>query len=326
MDYKTTIIVFSIIFGLMIIYLGFISIKHFKEKRNESKKIYNIIEGVTDQEKAIELKKEIEKKKQEKNKKKPKKTNALVQLYKEYLFFDGSKLKFFLTIGLGTLGCFLIYILLSKNVLISLILSLLFLVVYYLIIESNLKKKRIKYIKSFVTSLEVISSSIIAGNSLEEALLTVTRRERLNSKLRREFILLTNNLKSNISLEEALENFSQRNYLFEEITMFCIVIQFFQKSGGRNMARIFESLKKSLNQKVENYSLIESKISMYTVCFNIFAIVELAATIICPFFFENFYENIAATTLNMLKLVGSVAVTCFAVVLFKNSIKRAAEA
>ena len=325
---RVLLIITTILIGILVMYAFWLTFSYLRNKKNNENKVMNIIEGTTDIQKVLELNNQGKSKKEIKNQKKKhiKKKKGIKKLYEEYLYFGGSIKKLIIELCCGYLIFFLVYFLLSKNLLISTILSFLYLVIFYVFLESNLKKKRIRFIKSFVSSLEVISASLIAGNSLPEGLTAVTKRERLNPIVRREFTLLTNNLKSNISLQDALESFQKRNNLFEEISMFVIVIQFFEKSGGKNMQKVFESLKDSLSQKVENYSLIESKLNTYQMCFNIFMVVEILATFICPLFIKGFYENINSAPINIVKVLGSVALSLIAVFLFKNSIKKTAEA
>lgn len=299
----------------------------FADAKDRKKKAIKIIEGTSDLERGLELKKS-KKKDNEKDKKKIKKKKKIpfIDIYQQYIFFGGTKRKFWLTIILGYLGFVGVYFIFSRNILISLILSLLYLVLWYVLTENNVKRKRLHYLKSFVSCLDIISSSVQAGNSLEESFNSIIRRDKINPKMKTEFTILSNNLKSNIPMEEALERFLQRNNLFSEFSMFVIVIQFFVKSGGRNMKKIFSSLQTSLNQKVENYSTIEGNLTQYTMAFNLFLILEIAASFVAPLFLKDFYTNIGASTMGYIKLIGSVVLAVFCTYMFKSSIKTAAEA
>lgn len=299
----------------------------FSDAKDKKTRAIKIVEGTSDLERGLELKKsrrkdnELDKKKVKKKKKIP-----FIDLYQQYLFFGGTKKKFWLTIIIGYIAFVGVYFIFSKNIIISLILSLLYLVLWYVFTESSIKKKRINYLKSFVSCLDIISSSIQAGNSLEESFYSIIKRDKINPRMKTEFTILSNNLKSNIPMEEALERFLQRNNLFSEFSMFVIVIQFFVKSGGRNMKKIFSSLQTSLNQKVENYATIEGNLTQYVMAFNLFLVLEVAATFIAPIFLKDFYTNVAADFLGYLKLAGSVLLAVFCTYMFKSSIKTAAEA
>jgi Flp pilus assembly protein TadB len=316
-----------VLLALIIILLIF---KKISEYKSDERKVKEIIVGNQDAVKIsdanLDEKKRLEKSKKDKKLRK----NAFYQVYVQYMFFGGTKGKLFASIFGGWGALFVIYLAVSYatggvNVLAAIVLSPLYFVVFYMFMETSLKKKRLKYIKGFISSLGVMSSSISAGNSLETAIKTVSEREMVYKPVRDQFVILSNNITSGIPLSDALDSFMKRNYLFDEFTMFAIVIQFFVKAGGRNMKKIFDSLQKSLSQKQENYATIEGNIVSYTMAFDAFLVIELLASFICPFFLSGFYSKMTGSITGMLKGVGSVLMTVVAVYVFKGSIRTAAE-
>jgi|SRR5690554_5189717 len=314
-------IVFFVIITTIVLYLFYIFFKIIQREQEKRTRTIKVISGS----KASALKEEF-KGNQPKKKKKKRKNNSFKDLFKQYLFFGGTKSKLIKSFTFGYLGVLFFYLLLTRHLLISIILSFLYILAFYTILESNTKRKRLAYIKSFSSSLDIITASVHAGNSIEEAIKTITKRENIGEIIKREFTLLNNNLKSNIPLEESLERFRERNSMFEEFSMFVIVVQFFVKSGGRNVKNVFTSMQQSLNQKIENYSTIESKIVSYQFAFNAFVILEILATFIGPIFITNFYTNIASSLEGIVKVVASVVLTILSVFFFKSMIKTSAEA
>ena len=124
----------------------------FSDAKDKKTRAIKIVEGTSDLERGLELKKsrrkdnELDKKKVKKKKKIP-----FIDLYQQYLFFGGTKKKFWLTIIIGYIAFVGVYFIFSKNIIISLILSLLYLVLWYVFTESSIKKNQLLKIIRFLS-------------------------------------------------------------------------------------------------------------------------------------------------------------------------------
>ena len=295
-------------------------------KRKEREKTIRLVKGTSD---FFKVSEENAKKKEQKKamkREKRKRKNPFYQLYFQYLYFGGTKKKFWLITICGWLACVMLYLLVTGfNIIVSIISSILYFAILYTITELKMRKKRMSYIKGFVSALDSMTSSIFAGNSFEEAIANISQKKTIFAPIRHEFEIINNNLKSGIPLNEALDDFAKRNYLFEEFSMFSIVMQFYIKSGGRNMKNIFNSLQKTLNQRLENYSTISSSIFQYQMAYTAFFVVEIGATVLVPFFSPGFYTVVSSSLMGYGMYFGSIALTLLATFLFNNSIRKAAE-
>jgi Flp pilus assembly protein TadB len=246
-------------------------------------------------------------------------------LFGQYLFFGGS-------IG-GIAGIFLggyaaafcAYLAVSRNALIAFVLAALYPAVAYMMLGASMKKKRIEYIKSFVMAIGIVGSAFSAGNSFPEAIDMVVRRDSLGEKIRREFAVMGNQIKSGSSLTKAVNDFTERNRMFEEFSMFGIAIEFYETNGGRGIGRMFSTMEKSLTRKIENYAEIEAKISSYERMVRIFLLLEMTASLIATFFVPNFYVTVASSGTNMLEMAGGVALSMASSFLFEMIVRDAAE-
>ncbi len=259
------------------------------------------------------------------------KNNLLTKKYpfkkilSEYHFFGGEYKSLIIKLSVGFVSSFLIYFILTKNFLLSLIFSFLFFLLFYNRIDGMNKKMRMSYLKSFASSLEIISSGLEAGNSLETSFLSIQKKETLNAKIIKEFAILNNHLKSGASLNDALDKFWDRNKMYDEFAMFVIILQFSAKDGGAGLKKIFLTMKASLTTKVENYSLIESKISSYKMMFKIFTMLGIGATLFGNFFMPGMYEHLS-TPIGYAQALGGIVVIFLANFLFNGMIRSAAEA
>lgn len=309
-----------ILLAIIFVFAIALIISYVRDVRTAKKNRKNLIGGLSPEE-VVKITKEAKKKKRElKGIKYPFK-----KIVDEYVFFGGDWRKLVKYVLFGYVITFLIYLVITRSILCSIIFSIYFFLIAYMILSSKNKKKRMSYLKSFSSALEILSSSIEAGDSLESAITNIQKRERLNPKILNEFAILSNNLKSNMSLDESLEHFWKRNNVFEEFSMFVIVLQFFMKSGGRNLSKMFNTMKVSVQQKVENYSTIESKIGSYNMLFKIFVFVNIGFSLIGGLFIDNFY-NTLSNGLGILQAVGSVVLTFMATYIFNMFVRGAAEA
>lgn len=261
--------------------------------------------------------------------KKPKKTkikeNAIVKLYKEYMFFDGTKKKFIFSLILGYVISFVIFFVLSQNYGLAAILSIAYFDLFYIFIDRRNEKQRKRYIRSFSLALRTLTASVEAGNSFEEAVSTIIKRDTIGSKIRTEFAYINNGLKSNKSLEEVLNDFWARNNMFTEFSMFVIVMQFYSQKGGDGLAKILIKLEKTLEDKVESYSEIDTELGIHKTLMNVLIYGYFVFLLGVKLFMPGFYIDIAYDSIGYLKALGSVALLFVGTVYFKNMVRTSAE-
>lgn len=320
--------------------LGSMLMNDINQKRDKLLKSKNVIEGSYSE--TATKKTSKKEKKEERTSKSEKELKGFKSFYYQYIFFYDTnekgrvlkeeekrkmaKLSLIKLVGIGMIVSFVIYFLITRNIGLTILLSPLYLVAAYFYSESKIQKKRIKYVRSFASSLDIIASSVKAGNSLEEGIKVISRRESVMPELKKQFVLLNNHIKSNISMVEALEMFGERNKMFEEFNMFVIVMQFFIKTGGKNLDKVFETMQEALNQKVENYSIIESKLVTYQYAFNFFVFGYIVISLLAPFFITGFYHNITTDPNGIAGVGFSVFLLLAGVWMFKSSVRSAAEA
>lgn len=265
-----------------------------------------------------------EKKKNKKIKKKHRK-NIILNLYKEYVFFDGSKAKFFEILIIGYLVFYVVFVLLSRDFVLSAVFALAYFDLFYIFIDKKNEKNRKKYIKSFSLALRTLTASVEAGNSFPEALSLIIKRDTIGRKIRSELAYLSNNLKNNKSLEEALEEFWKRNSMFQEFSMFVIVMQFYAKKGGEGLGKILLDLERTLENKVESYSEIDTELGIHKTLMNILIYGYFAFLLVVKLFMPEFFVDISQDQFGIVKALGSVALLFFGTVFFKNMVRSAAE-
>lgn len=254
------------------------------------------------------------------------KNNFITSLFKEYIFFKGSPIKFFAGLLLGYSLFMLIFYLLSKDVLLSVILALAYFNYFYVFIDKKNEKHRTAYIKHFSMSLKTITASVEAGNSFETALDSLTKRDHLNFKIKEEFAILSNNLKSNMPLDEALERFWKRNSMFPEFAMFVIIMQFFSKKGGSNLGEVLLGLEETLDKKISNYSEIETELGINKMLMDGLTYLIPIALVIIPLFMPTFFVKLTSSgSMGYIKALGFVALYLFGVIFFKRMVRNTAE-
>lgn len=315
--YFTIILIVLIIFLFLMLIL--LIIKNATEKNKQNKKMRLLIEGVDrnmKDEKVVEKIKSTTKKKR---------FMSFRNLYKEYIYFGGTKLSFIQKLIYGYLIFFVIYLLISFEVVPSLILAMLYFVIFYLWIDRKNSKNRKKYMKAFSMSLRVICSSLDAGNSFQVAIKNIISKNTIMERLKREFVLLDNNLRTNMSLDEAMDAFYKRNNMFQEFSMFVTIVQFSTKKGESGLKKVLTGLQETMEKKIENYSEIDSEIGMYQTIFYIIILAEVAITFLIKLFKPEFFVTMS-TGMGPLKLIGSVICAFASVIVFKNMIRNAAEA
>ena len=312
------LIFFIVIFALLLFAKIYTTVK---ENLTFSKTTRKIIQGIDDTEKIKNLTEQEIKKKY----KKRKKTNAFKKLYKEYIFFGGTGVKFFTSLAVGYIVLFILLLIVSKEPTLSLCFALAWFDLFYIVIDKKNEKHRKKYIKGFSLALRTLTASVEAGNSFEEGISLISRRDSINKKIRDEFILVSNNLKSGKALDDALEEFWQRNSMFQEFSMFVIIMQFFATKGGAGLGKILVELEDTLSKKVENYSEIDTELGIHKTlmngCIYAYFIVLLGVKIFMP----TFFLDMAADSLGIVKALGSVALIVAATVFFKSMVRSAAE-
>ncbi len=318
-NFKYFLIGLIVILSLTLLYTIF---RFVQKNVSYNKKTRLIITGTDSNTKVKGLK---ETRKSTKKKKTKNKTNPFVKLYKEYVFFGGSKAKFVEFLLIGYAVCYIIFFLLSQNFGIAAVLAFAYFDLFYIFVDKKNEKQRKKYIKGFSLALRTLTASVEAGNSFEEALSIIIRRDTVDPKIRTEFAYLSNNLKSNKTLEEALEEFWHRNQLFTEFSMFVIVMQFYSKKGGEGLAKILLNLEKTLENKVESYSEIDTELGIHKTLMNILIYGYFIFLLVIKFVMPNFYVDLATGSFGVLKAIGSVVLLIFGTMFFKNMVRSAAE-
>lgn len=306
------IVFFSVVF-IAILYI------HFKKIMKYNKKTRLIVTGIDDNAKVKNLKTV-----KEKTKKVKIKEPALKTLVKEYIFFGGSKTKFIASLIIGYLVFYVIFFIVSSNFIIAAILALAYFDLFYIVIDKKNEKNRKNYIKGFSLALRTLTASVEAGNSFPEAVTTIMKRETINEKIRTEFAYLNNNLKSTKSLNDALDEFWQRNHMFGEFSMFVIVMQFYASKGGSGLAQILLKLEKTLENKVESYSEVDTELGIHKTLMNILNYGYFIVLLFVKLFMNTFYVDLA-NTVGYLKCLGSVACLYIATIYFKSMVRNAAE-
>lgn len=264
--------------------------------------------------------------KESKEKIKKKKVFFLKKLYNEYVYFYGSGKTILIVALLGYISFVLIFYLLCSDVILSLILSLSFLIIEYIFIDGKNTKARKRYIKDFSSAISVLATSTEAGNTIEQGMATIVTRETIGEKMKYEFSLINNDLKNNKSLDTALENFYKRNSSFQEIAMFVVVVQFFNKKGGEGLRDILDDLSQSLNTKVNNYMEIDSEIGVYKVLVNFFIYGYFIALLVTKIFMPTFYSNILdQKAIGYIKIALSMILYMLAIWFYKTMMRNSAE-
>ena len=257
---------------------------------------------------------------------KKKTKNPIKKVAMEYQYYGGDPKKL-LIIGLTGYAIFVVLLfLVSQSIGIAMILAFVWFTIFYVFIDNKNQKCRKKYIKGFASALRTLSSNIEAGNTFEQAIINVTKREGMNQKIKDEFQVLSNDIKNNKTREQAIEEFYQRNSDIPEFAMFAIVMQFFSKTGGAGLGKIIAELEDALNQKVMNYDKVSAELGVNQILMNILIYGYLLALLVINFFYTTFYSGIVDSgVLGYVKCFGSVFLHLISVYFYKNMIRKCAE-
>lgn len=261
-----------------------------------------------------------------KKKIKKKKEFFLKKFYKEYVFFYGNGKPVIAVAFAGYAVFVVIFYLIIGSIPYALIFALTFDIIEYIFVENKTSKARKKYIKDFASAINVLSTSTEAGNTFEKGIATIVSRNTIGERIRNEFALISTDLKNNKPLEEALESFYKRNSGFQEISMFVVVVQFFNKKGGDGLREIFSELSQSLTNKINNYSEIDAEIGIYKMLMNFFIYAYFAILLFIPMFMPTFYPNLLdAGFTGYVKAFGSIFLYLFAIWFYKSMLRNSAE-
>lgn len=253
------------------------------------------------------------------------KKNSLVKLYKEYRFFKGTNVRLISAGLIGYVIFLVVFYFMSKSVPLAIIFSFTWGVILYLFIDGRVGKKRKKYIKGFSMALKTISASVEAGNTFQTAVQLILSRDTTSPRVKEEFALLNNDLKTNKSIDEALEAFYKRNDIFQEVSLFVITIQFFFKKGGENLSAVLVDLERAFQKKIENYSEIDTELGINKVLMNVLIYGYLGMFFVIPLFMPTFYPKLVEGDFGILKALGSQVLFYFGVMFFRNQVRKVAE-
>lgn len=306
----------GVIFAILIVLI----IQKSVQTNKLNKQMRLIVEGADNS-----MKVDVNKENEKKNVYKKERFKSFKTFYREYIYFGGSKVKFIQILVYGYVAFFVAYLLISRKIIPSIILAFLYFLIVYMLIDRKNGKNRKRYMKSFSMSMRVICSSLEAGNTFQQSIRNIIARDVIMERLRQEYIILDNNLRTNMSIEEAMQQFYLRNNMFPEFIMFVTVVQFAIKKGDSGLKEVLVQLQGTLDQKIENYAEIDSEISLYSTVFYVLIIAEIGITFLIKLFKPEFFETMS-TGIGPLKLIGSVLLAAFGLLFFKNMVRNAAEA
>ena len=258
--------------------------------------------------------------------KKKRKPFILKRIYDEYLFYYKKANGIFIVAFLGYSLSVLLFYFVSRNITFSFILALTFLAIEYIFIDDRITSANKKYTKNFANAIQVISTSLEAGDTLPKAITNVVNRNTISERIREEFEYVNIDLKNNLPLEEAFEHLYERNKGVKEITMFVTIIQFYSKKGGSGLKDMLAQLGNSLNAKVSNYAEIDAEIGLYKMLMNFFIYGFFLALVLVPFFMPTFYISLMDQgLLGYLKIAGSILFYFVGIVMYKRIISDSAK-
>jgi len=170
-----------------------------------------------------------------------------------------------------------------------------------------MKDQKWKLNMEFRDGIQALSAALEAGYSAEHALEEACRDLRQmyseNSSIIKEFSFMVNQVKMNITIEKALEEFGERTGI-EDILSFSEVFQTAKRTGG-DLISIIKNSSSIINDKVEVQREIITLITAKRLEANIMKIIPLLIliylSITSPGFLDPLYHN----------LFGIVAMTVF---------------
>lgn len=261
-----------------------------------------------------------------KEKKKKKKEFFLKKFYNEYCFFFKNGRPMIIIALVGYAIFVVIFYILSNSIPYSLIFAFSFDIIVYIHYDGKTTKARKKYIKDFASAINVLSTSTEAGNTFEKGIASIVQRDTIGERIRYEFSLISTDLKNNKPLEEALESFYKRNSGFQEIAMFVVVVQFFNKKGGDGLREIFSELSQSLTNKINNYGEIDAEIGIYKALMNFFIYGYFIILLVIKAFMPTFYPNLLDQGLmGYFKAFGSIVLYMFSIWFYRTMLRNSAE-
>lgn len=315
---NTIRLIFIVIIALLGFALAFSLIKFFlnKSKNMEARK------KVLFPEKYVHI---LENDPRTKNKKK-KKEFFLKKFYNEYCFFYKNGKPMIVIALVGYVIFVVIFYILSNSIPYSLIFAFSFDIIVYIHYDGKTTKARKKYIKDFASAINVLSTSTEAGNTFEKGIASIVARDTIGERIRYEFSLISTDLKNNRPLEQALESFYKRNSGFQEIAMFVVVVQFFNKKGGDGLREIFSELSQSLTNKINNYGEIDAEIGIYKALMNFFIYGYFIVLLVIKMFMPTFYLNLLDQGfMGYLKAFGSIVLYMFSIWFYRTMLRNSAE-
>lgn len=317
MDTKTIFIIVVTLLCTLIVFSFALIIKNNTERFNVQKQL------VLPEKYAKEI--ANANKKDNKKKKKKKKEFFIVTMFKEYIFFYNS-CKSIVIFGIAGYAILLaIMFFMTEEIVFSMIISFSFFGLWYCFVDQKISKKRKLYIKDFASAINVLRTSVEAGNTIEASIKQVVERDTIGPRMRYEFGNINKDLLNNMSLADALEAFYQRNKMFQEVSMFVIIMQFYAEKGGDGLKDILVDISDSLNDKIQGYAEVSAELGIYTALINVFVYGYFALIIGIKIFMPTFYPEMFDYGLQYVQAIGSVFLYMFSIWFYKTMIRGTAE-
>ncbi|WP_052761185.1 type II secretion system F family protein [Sedimenticola thiotaurini] len=180
------------------------------------------------------------------------KDTASVNMEDMFLFIDPARLFFYNVLALVILP--LLALLLTGDIIVTLVVALLVMVVPFYIYKAARKRRLRTFEKQLPDALGIVSSSLTAGASLNIALESLVKEQ--PAPLSQEFILFLRERRIGLDFDIALRNM-ERRLPVPDFLMFGAAMRISREVGG-NLAETLDTLSDTLRKKAAMEGKIES--------------------------------------------------------------------
>jgi tight adherence protein B len=172
----------------------------------------------------------------------------------------------------------LFFFLLSSNITLNIFLGFVFVILGWTLpdvyIGILIEKRKKQLNRQLCDGLKIISNALKAGQGFFQALKTMV--EEVEGPLSQEFGLMLKELKLGVSLEDALENMTQR--MESEDLKFVATAVLIQRESGGNLAEILESIAETIKGRIQLYRELMAASAQGKISATILALIPVALT------------------------------------------------
>ena len=180
--------------------------------------------------------------------------------------------------------------------------------------EDYCHKKEQEFREQFQNGMQILSSSLKAGYSVENAVRQTEKDLRPlypeNSRIRREFNRMTHELDMNLTAEQVLKDMARR-ICQEDVDNFVMVFTTAKRTGGDSIS-ILKNTVQMIGEKIEVEREIQTLLAAKKLEFNVMCIIPLGMVLYMRMAFPEFLTVLYGSIVGVILMSACLAVYGFA--------------